>query len=42
MANPAARTENGVEISVSGGHVTANHATEEGIRYVVITDSHGS
>lgn len=35
MANPTATTDNGVEITVSDGHVTANHGSTEGICYVV-------
>lgn len=35
MSNPEAKTENGVEITVSSGHVTASHAKVEGVRYVV-------
>ena len=35
MANPVAKTENGVEITVSNGHVTANHGSTEGVCYVV-------
>ena len=35
MANPVAKTENGVAITVSDGHVTANHASVEGVCYVV-------
>ena len=25
LSNPAAKTENGVEVTVNGGHITANH-----------------
>ncbi len=35
LSNPVAKTENGVEIMVSGGHVTANHGSVKGICYVV-------
>ena len=35
MSNPVAKTENGVEVTVNGGHVTANHASEKKICYVV-------
>ena len=35
MSNPVAKTENGVEITVSDGHVTANHGSVEGVCYVV-------
>ena len=35
MANPVAKTENGVEITVSGDSVIANHGKQEGICYVV-------
>ena len=43
MSNPVAKTENGVEITVNGGHVTANHGSEKSICYVVSgTTSNGS
>ena len=43
MANPVAKTENGVEITVSEGHVTANHGSTEGVCYVVTgTTKNGS
>ena len=43
MANPVAKTENGVEITVSDGHVTANHGSTEGVCYVVSgTTTNGS
>ena len=43
MSAPTAMKENGVEIKVSGGHVTANHGSKEGICYVVSgTTSNGS
>ena len=35
MSNPTAKTENGVKISVNGGHVTANHESAKNICYVV-------
>lgn len=35
LSNPVAKTENGVEITVSGGHVTANHGSEKKVCYVV-------
>ena len=35
MANPVAKTENGVEITISGDSVIANHGKKEGICYVV-------
>lgn len=35
MANPVAKTENGVTITVSGDSVIANHGKTEGICYVV-------
>lgn len=35
LSNPTAKTENGVEITVNGGHITANHGTQKGICYVV-------
>lgn len=43
MSNPTTKTENGVEMTVSGGHVTANHGSEKKICYVVSgTTSNGS
>ena len=43
MANPVAKTENGVEITVTNGHVTANHGSTEGVCYVVSgTTANGS
>ena len=43
MANPVAKTENGVEITVNEGHVTANHGSTEGVCYVVSgTTTNGS
>ncbi len=35
MSNPVAKTENGVEITVNGQHVTANHGTTKKVCYVV-------
>lgn len=43
LSNPAAKTENGVEISVNGGHITANHGSTKSICYVVSgTTNNGS
>lgn len=43
MTNPVARTINGVEVSVTDGHVTANHGSTEGVCYVVSgTTANGS
>jgi hypothetical protein len=43
LSNPVAKTENGVEVTVNGGHVTANHASEKKICYVVSgTTTNGS
>ena len=43
MANPVAKTENGVEITVEDGHITANHGSNEEICYVVSgTTANGS
>ena len=43
LSNPAAKTESGVEISVSGGHITANHGSAKGICYVLSgTTANGS
>ena len=43
MSNPEAKTENGVEVTVNGGHVTANHGSEKNICYVVSgTTTNGS
>ena len=43
MSNPTAKTENGVEITVSGGHVTANHGSTKNICYVLSgTTTNGS
>ena len=35
LSNPETKTENGVEVTVNEGHVTANHGTEKKICYVV-------
>lgn len=35
LSNPVAKTENGVEVTVRGGHVTANHGSAKGICYVL-------
>ena len=43
LSNPVATTVGGVEVTVNGGHVTANHGTTKGICYVVSgTTSSGS
>ena len=43
MANPVAKTENGVTITVNGGHITAYHGSVTGICYVVSgTTTNGS
>ena len=43
MSNPTAKTENGIEITVNGGHVTANHGSTKNICYVVSgTTTNGS
>ena len=43
MGNPTAKTENGVEISVNSGHITANHGSKKDICYVVSgTTTNGS
>ena len=43
LSNPTAKTESGVEISVSGGHITANHGSTKNICYVLSgTTSNGS
>ncbi|MBO4820838.1 MAG: carbohydrate-binding domain-containing protein [Prevotella sp.] len=43
LAKPAAKTENGVEVIVNGGHVTVNHGSSKGICYVVSgTTTNGS
>ena len=35
MSNPVPKTENGVEVTVSGGHVTANHGETKKVCYVL-------
>ena len=35
MAHPVAKTENGVTLTVNGGHITANHGSATGICYVL-------
>ena len=35
LSSPVAKTESGVEISVSGGHVTANHGSMKNVCYVL-------
>ena len=35
LSNPVAKTENGVEVTVNGNHITANHGTQKDICYVV-------
>jgi len=43
LSSPTARTENGVTITVNGGHVTANHGSTKGICYYVTgSTSNGS
>ena len=43
MSNPKAKTENGVTITVNGGHVKADHGSTKSICYVVSgTTSNGS
>ena len=43
MSNPIAKTENGVEVTVDGGHVTANHGSTKKVCYVVSgTTNNGS
>ena len=43
MANPVATTDNGVNITVSDGHVTTNHGSTQGVCYVVSgTTANGS
>ena len=43
MSNPVAKTENGVEISVSDGHVTASHGSTKKVCYVLSgTTTNGS
>ncbi|MBP5765217.1 MAG: carbohydrate-binding domain-containing protein [Bacteroidales bacterium] len=43
LSNPDAKTENGVEITVNGGHITASHGDTKKICYVVSgTTTNGS
>ena len=35
LSNPVAKTDNGVEVTVNGGHVTANHGTTKKVCYVL-------
>ena len=43
LSNPVAKTENGVEVTVIGGHITANHGSTKKVCYVVSgTTSNGS
>ena len=35
LSNPTAKTENGVEVTVNGGHITANHGETKKVCYVV-------
>ena len=43
LSNPTAKAENGVEVTVNGGHVTVNHGSTKKICYVVSgTTSNGS
>ena len=43
MSNPTAFTENGVEVTVNGGHITANHGSTKNICYVLSgTTTNGS
>ena len=43
LSTPVAKSENGVEITVSGGHVTANHGSVKNVCYVVSgTTANGS
>ena len=43
LAKPVAKTENGVVVTVNGGHVTANHGSTKGVCYVVSgTTTNGS
>ncbi len=35
LSNPTAKTENGVEVTVNGGHITANHGSTKKVCYVV-------
>ena len=43
LSNPTAKTENGVEVTVNGGHITANHGSTKKVCYVVSgTTNNGS
>ena len=43
MSNPVAKTDNGVDVTVNGHHVTANHASTKKVCYVVSgTTTNGS
>ena len=43
LSNPTAKTENGVTVTVNGGHITANHSTTKSVCYVLSgTTSNGS
>ena len=43
LSNPVSKTENGVEVTVSGGHIVANHASVKKVCYVLSgTTSNGS
>ena len=43
LTNPVALSENGVEVTVNGGHVTANHGTTKKVCYVLSgTTTNGS
>ena len=43
LSNPVAKTENGVEVTVRGGHVTVNHGSEKKVCYMVTgTTANGS
>ncbi len=43
LTNPVAKTSDGVEVTVNGGHVTANHGSTKGVCYVVSgTTTNGS
>lgn len=35
LSNPTAKMENGVEVTVNGGHITANHGSTKKVCYVV-------
>ena len=43
LSNPAAKTENGVEVTVNGGHITANHGSTKNVCYLLSgTTANGS